>query len=128
MNTARFLKYVWPFYNIMHERVNKTVKLLKRQILLLAGCSLDSLSIPFDICTSTSRNRSGIKVFWKCWMAPRQIFKLKFFLKLVDYIFQKSTIAVWQGLVYARGLLPDSIFISTFAFLVCFARGYDLYC
>ena len=22
MNTARFLKYVWPFYNIMHERVN----------------------------------------------------------------------------------------------------------
>ena len=21
-NTARFLKYVWPFYNIMHERVN----------------------------------------------------------------------------------------------------------
>ena len=23
MNTARFLKYVWPFYNIMHERVNK---------------------------------------------------------------------------------------------------------
>ena len=20
--TARFLKYVWPFYNIMHERVN----------------------------------------------------------------------------------------------------------
>ena len=23
MNTARFLKYVWPFYNIMHERVKK---------------------------------------------------------------------------------------------------------
>ena len=22
MNTARFLKYVWPFYNIMHEKVN----------------------------------------------------------------------------------------------------------
>ena len=22
MNTARFLKYVWPIYNIMHERVN----------------------------------------------------------------------------------------------------------
>ena len=21
VNTARFLKYVWPFYNIMHERV-----------------------------------------------------------------------------------------------------------
>ena len=21
-HTARFLKYVWPFYNIMHERVN----------------------------------------------------------------------------------------------------------
>ena len=22
VNTARFLKCVWPFYNIMHERVN----------------------------------------------------------------------------------------------------------
>ena len=21
VNTARFLKYVWPFYNAMHERV-----------------------------------------------------------------------------------------------------------
>ena len=23
LNTARFLKYVWPFYSIMHEKVNK---------------------------------------------------------------------------------------------------------
>ena len=23
VHTARFLKYVWPFYNIMHERVSK---------------------------------------------------------------------------------------------------------
>ena len=23
MNTARFLRYVWPFYNIMHERVKQ---------------------------------------------------------------------------------------------------------
>ena len=22
VNTARFLKYVWPFYSIMHEKVN----------------------------------------------------------------------------------------------------------
>ena len=26
MNTAKFLKYVWPFYNIMRERVNKQVE------------------------------------------------------------------------------------------------------
>ena len=25
-NTARFLKYVWPFYNIMDERVNAVQK------------------------------------------------------------------------------------------------------
>ena len=25
VNTARFLKYVCPFYNIMHERVNESV-------------------------------------------------------------------------------------------------------
>ena len=25
VSTAKFLKYVWPFYNIMHERVNSTV-------------------------------------------------------------------------------------------------------
>ena len=24
-NTARFLKYVWPFYNIMHERVKTSI-------------------------------------------------------------------------------------------------------
>ena len=23
VHTAKFLKYVWPFYNIMHERVKK---------------------------------------------------------------------------------------------------------
>ena len=23
VNTARFLKYVWPFYNIMHEKIKK---------------------------------------------------------------------------------------------------------
>ena len=23
VNTARFLKYVWPFYNIIHERVKE---------------------------------------------------------------------------------------------------------
>ena len=22
VNTARFVKYVWPIYNIMHEKVN----------------------------------------------------------------------------------------------------------
>ena len=26
MNTARFLKYVWPFYNIMHERVKNVTE------------------------------------------------------------------------------------------------------
>ena len=25
MNTVRFLKYVWPFYNIMHERVKQAI-------------------------------------------------------------------------------------------------------
>ena len=25
MNTARFLKYAWPFYNIMHERVKTSI-------------------------------------------------------------------------------------------------------
>ena len=25
VNTVRFLKYIWPFFNIMHERVNTFV-------------------------------------------------------------------------------------------------------
>ena len=29
-HTARFLKYVWPFYNIMHERVDMCNWLLKK--------------------------------------------------------------------------------------------------
>ena len=36
VNTARFLKHVWPFYNIMHERVNPifhfySLKMSKKQ-------------------------------------------------------------------------------------------------
>ena len=27
VHTARFVKYVWPFYNIMHERVNNVCKI-----------------------------------------------------------------------------------------------------
>ena len=34
VNTARFLKYVWSFYNIMHERV----KGLLRKELVFADC------------------------------------------------------------------------------------------
>ena len=29
MNTTRFLKYVWPFYNIMHERLKITKRMAK---------------------------------------------------------------------------------------------------
>ena len=36
--TARFLKYVWPFYNIMHERVKMQKKFSeKRKGSLLEG-------------------------------------------------------------------------------------------
>ena len=28
MNTARFLKYVWPFYNIMDERVQSLIGII----------------------------------------------------------------------------------------------------
>ena len=28
VNTARFLMCVWPFYNIMHERVNQSVTII----------------------------------------------------------------------------------------------------
>ena len=26
MNTARFLKYVWPFFDIMHENANEEIR------------------------------------------------------------------------------------------------------
>ena len=35
VNTARFLKYVWPFYNIMHERVNSNKKTFIRYTVLI---------------------------------------------------------------------------------------------
>ena len=34
VNTARFLKYIWPFYNIMHERV----KLYWNQVMTYKKC------------------------------------------------------------------------------------------
>ena len=30
VNTAGFLKYIWPFYNIMHERVKKLSLMIKK--------------------------------------------------------------------------------------------------
>ena len=38
VNTARFLKYVWPFYNIMHESVKKTNASLYYRFLLDLIC------------------------------------------------------------------------------------------
>ena len=35
MYTARFLKYVWPFYNIMHERVKALIYLLFIVLMLI---------------------------------------------------------------------------------------------
>ena len=32
LNTANFLKYVWPFYNIMHERVNRKIEMSKTNV------------------------------------------------------------------------------------------------
>ena len=36
--TARFSKYVWPFYNIMHERVNFTLLLRNVPISMTGAC------------------------------------------------------------------------------------------
>ena len=39
VNTTRFLKYVWPFYNIMHERVKATIIFLTtRSKFIVALC------------------------------------------------------------------------------------------
>ena len=35
VNTARFLKYVWPFYNIIHERVKAQIEW--EEIISIAG-------------------------------------------------------------------------------------------
>ena len=44
---------------------------------------------------------------------------MEFYAKI--HVFSKgSAIAVWQGLIYAPGLLAESIFISKFAFLTYF--------
>ena len=39
MNTARFLMSVWPFYNIMHDRVKIAIfKILRYKNIVLGGC------------------------------------------------------------------------------------------
>ena len=34
-STARFLKYVWPFYNIMHERVKRKLDLKTTYLIII---------------------------------------------------------------------------------------------
>ena len=43
VHTATFLKYVWPFYNIMHERVKDL------QIILLDSEELSCKTLAFQI-------------------------------------------------------------------------------
>ena len=51
MNTARFLKYVWSFYNIMHERVNAEVYSEPCQTTAVTSwlLSQNALSCTFDV-------------------------------------------------------------------------------
>ena len=56
MNTARFLKYVWPFYNIMHERVKEkgnllildSIRIKNVDTLVVGNLSINSLDPKFD--------------------------------------------------------------------------------
>ena len=44
VNTTRFLKYVWPFYNIMHERVNSA---FRAALIILKGEQLLEVATSF---------------------------------------------------------------------------------
>ena len=56
MNTARFLKYVWPFYNIVHERVKEngnllildSIRIKNVDTLVVGNLSINSLDPKFD--------------------------------------------------------------------------------
>ena len=56
VNTARFLKYVWPFYNIMHERVKEngtllildSIRIKNVDTLVVGNLSINSLDPKFD--------------------------------------------------------------------------------
>ena len=52
MNTARILKYVWPFYNIMHERV----KVIKDNVDIFTDfiCESDFKSSLFPSCLKSA--------------------------------------------------------------------------
>ena len=53
VNTARFLKYVWSFYNVMHERVNS----LNRNVFLdnIKVICPEISNFVINCCTLTSR-------------------------------------------------------------------------
>ena len=73
MNTARFLKYVWPFYNITHERakvsgwVLSSWSLLSAQSVILIGQDgLKNFDLKHELkfwwCKACNRNiRSSLK-------------------------------------------------------------------
>ena len=46
-NTARILKYVWPFYNIMHEGVNKVFLLIFISKKMVTNMKLAFTNVPF---------------------------------------------------------------------------------
>ena len=86
-HTARFLKYVWPFYNIMHERVNLMVSqvdfchLDQPQVRKVKLCTeeiktaLVKVSVRAHI--SPEKARKAARDFQKNFMVTITIFRIK---------------------------------------------------
>ena len=57
VNTARFLKYVWPFYNIMHKRVKWVWKILDTPNKTMHSGKLQVYLSMFNLLVDTRRWR-----------------------------------------------------------------------
>ena len=62
VNTTRFLKYVWPFYNIMHERVNSNY-LLRNEKTSIVNLNVYKRSTVCN-CLHSMKNVQIRNFFW----------------------------------------------------------------
>ena len=78
VNTARFLEYVWPFYNIMHESVKYVAKSLQWKIgypgillFFVRGKCIIPKEITIIIFNRKNKSEHLISLLW-FWVFSRQ--------------------------------------------------------
>ena len=108
MYTARFLKYVWPFFNILHERVIKKFNFNFCIFALAIELFSNNVIVAFDYLNADNKysiydgtfGENNKLDFWLVWVYKFYCWILKGFLPQGDFLETHSTFAFPESCVW----------------------------